>query len=139
MVCGGDAGTECTHQDAEPDNECRDNLLIDRGTRGSRYQVANEAMLYGSSGLRSPRVGASAYMGEGEPAGDRNGTRRVRAVVLVLASRIPSLLLRFLGRMKRPDIRLAWREKLAIFMLIFILNGAVIFYIVQSGWLLCLD
>lgn len=39
--------------------------------------------------------------------------------------------------MKRPDVRLAWREKLAIFWLIILMNGIVIFYIVEFGRLLC--
>lgn len=52
---------------------------------------------------------------------------------------VPSYLLRVLGRMKRPDIRLAWREKLTIFWLIFLFNGIVIFYIVEFGRLLCPD
>ncbi|KAG6332690.1 hypothetical protein ID866_6397 [Astraeus odoratus] len=52
---------------------------------------------------------------------------------------IPSFVLRLIGRMKRPDIRLAWREKLTIFLLIFLLNGMVIFYIIEFGRLLCPD
>ncbi|KAK2463731.1 hypothetical protein APHAL10511_004224 [Amanita phalloides] len=50
---------------------------------------------------------------------------------------IPSFLLRYLGRMKRPDIQIAWREKVTIFWLIFLLNGLVIFYIIEFGRLLC--
>jgi len=50
---------------------------------------------------------------------------------------IPSFCLSFIGRMKRPDIRLAWREKLTIFWLIFLFNGIVVFYIVEFGRLLC--
>lgn len=50
---------------------------------------------------------------------------------------IPTFLLRYVGRMKRPDVQLAWREKLTIFWLIFLLNGTVIFYIVIFGRLLC--
>ena len=50
---------------------------------------------------------------------------------------IPNFMLRFVGRMKRPDIRLAWREKVTIFFLIFLFNGLVIFYIVEFGRLLC--
>jgi chitin synthase len=41
--------------------------------------------------------------------------------------------------MKRPDIRLAWREKVTIFFLIFLINATVIFYIVEFGRLLCPD
>ncbi|KAJ7173470.1 glycosyltransferase family 2 protein [Mycena filopes] len=50
---------------------------------------------------------------------------------------VPTVLLKWLGRMKRPDVRLAWREKLAIFMLIFLLNATVAFYIILFGKLLC--
>jgi chitin synthase len=39
--------------------------------------------------------------------------------------------------MKRPDIRLAWREKVTIFWLIFLFNAVVIFYIVEFGRLRC--
>jgi chitin synthase len=41
--------------------------------------------------------------------------------------------------MKRPDVRLAWREKVTICFLIFLLNAVVIFYIVVFGRLLCPD
>ena len=52
---------------------------------------------------------------------------------------IPSFCLSWVGRMKRPDIRLAWREKVTIFFLIFLMNAVVIFYIVEFGRLLCPD
>lgn len=52
---------------------------------------------------------------------------------------IPSFCLSWVGRMKRPDIRLAWREKVTIFFLIFLINATVIFYIVEFGRLLCPD
>ncbi|KAI4210057.1 MAG: hypothetical protein LQ351_007047 [Letrouitia transgressa] len=50
---------------------------------------------------------------------------------------IPSVMLRYVGRMKRPDVRFAWREKLVLMLLIFLLNATVIFYIVEFGRLLC--
>jgi chitin synthase len=50
---------------------------------------------------------------------------------------IPSILLRFVGRMKRPDVRLAWREKVVLVLLIFFMNALIIFYIVFFGKLLC--
>ena len=50
---------------------------------------------------------------------------------------IPSFMLRYLGRMKRPDVRFAWREKVVLMLLIFLLNATVIFYIVEFGRLLC--
>ncbi len=50
---------------------------------------------------------------------------------------IPSFLLNHLGGMKRSDIRMAWREKVTICMLIFGLCSTVIFYIIIFGKLLC--
>jgi chitin synthase len=50
---------------------------------------------------------------------------------------IPSFLLSKVGRMKRPDIQMAWREKFAICAMIGILCGIIIFYIVVFGMLLC--
>jgi len=59
--------------------------------------------------------------------------------VWFLTGLIPSFVLRYIGRMKRPDIRLAWREKVTICFLILLMNGVVIFYIVEFGRLLCPD
>lgn len=50
---------------------------------------------------------------------------------------IPSFMLRHIGRMKRPDVRFAWREKVVLVLLIFLLNATVIFYIIAFGKLLC--
>ena len=52
---------------------------------------------------------------------------------------IPDFLLTSIGRMKRPDVRLAWREKVTIFLIIFWCCAFVIFYIVFFGLLLCPD
>ncbi|KAK5087006.1 hypothetical protein LTR05_004177 [Lithohypha guttulata] len=59
------------------------------------------------------------------------------SIVWALTFFIPSILLRSIGRMKRPDVRMAWREKLVLNMLIFLFNATVIFYIVVFGKLLC--
>lgn len=50
---------------------------------------------------------------------------------------IPSPALRYIGRMKRPDVRQAWREKVALMIIIFIINATVVFWIVGFGRLLC--
>ncbi|WVR03103.1 hypothetical protein IAU60_000093 [Kwoniella sp. DSM 27419] len=52
---------------------------------------------------------------------------------------IPSFLLTHVGKMKRADIRMAWREKLAIFMMICFSCGLVLFYIIGFGKILCPD
>ncbi|THH06648.1 hypothetical protein EW145_g3945 [Phellinidium pouzarii] len=50
---------------------------------------------------------------------------------------IPDFLLTHVGRMKRPDIRLAWREKVTICSLIFLSCALILFYIIVFGRLLC--
>ncbi|KAI4284180.1 MAG: hypothetical protein L6R38_001596 [Xanthoria sp. 2 TBL-2021] len=50
---------------------------------------------------------------------------------------IPSFLLRYVGRMKRPDVRFAWREKVVLMLIIFLLNATIIFYIAAFGRILC--
>ena len=60
-------------------------------------------------------------------------------ITWVLTWWIPSFLLSGLGGMKRADVRMAWREKVAIFMMIMLMCGTVLFYIVVFGMLLCPD
>ncbi|GAA5924955.1 uncharacterized protein JCM15063_005776 [Sporobolomyces koalae] len=78
--------------------------------------------------------------GEGK-AIEEIATSRARriwvAMVWGLTWWVPSVCLTYLGRMKRPDVRMAWREKLALCMLIFFSCGVVIFYIIVFGKLLC--
>ncbi|KJZ78067.1 hypothetical protein HIM_02704 [Hirsutella minnesotensis 3608] len=64
--------------------------------------------------------------------------RRVWAgIVWALTFWIPSPLLRFIGRMSRPDVRMAWREKLVLCFIILLINAIIIFWIVAFGRLLC--
>ncbi|TPX32124.1 chitin synthase [Synchytrium microbalum] len=50
---------------------------------------------------------------------------------------IPSIFLSFCGRMKRRDIQIAWREKVAIFIMILALCAAMLFFIIGFGAILC--
>ena len=87
------------------------------------------------------------YLGELDPEfGDpkkietKTNTASRRAwvsFVWALTFWIPSPFLRFVGRMKRPDVRMAWREKLVLVFMIFLLNALVVFYIIEFGRLLC--
>ncbi|KAG8739227.1 hypothetical protein FRC10_005858 [Ceratobasidium sp. 414] len=60
-----------------------------------------------------------------------------KAFVFLCTWWIPGFLLLHLGRMKRPDVQQAWREKVTICMMIFGACGGVIFYIIIFGKLLC--
>ncbi len=59
------------------------------------------------------------------------------AFVWALTFWIPSPLLKWVGRMKRPDVRMAWREKVVLVLLIILLNGIIVFYLVAFGKILC--
>lgn len=49
-----------------------------------------------------------------EVSGDSSLRRKWVALVWMMTFMVPNVLLKALGRMKRPDVRMAWREKLAI-------------------------
>ncbi|KAK4158101.1 glycosyltransferase [Chaetomidium leptoderma] len=68
-----------------------------------------------------------------------NGRRAWVILVWALTFWIPSPLLKYVGRMKRPDVRMAWREKLVLCFFIVILNGIIVFWIIFFGKLLCPD
>uniref|UniRef100_A0A093Y1R0 chitin synthase n=1 Tax=Talaromyces marneffei PM1 TaxID=1077442 RepID=A0A093Y1R0_TALMA len=65
------------------------------------------------------------------------GRRLWAGFVWALTFWIPSFLLRYVGRMKRPDIRMAWREKVVLVALILFFNAVMVFWIIEFGNLLC--
>jgi chitin synthase len=50
---------------------------------------------------------------------------------------IPTPFLIFCGKMKRPDIQIAWREKMTLCMCIFLSSGFIIWFLVFFGSLVC--
>jgi chitin synthase len=65
-------------------------------------------------------------------------SRRLWVVIVwALTFWIPSFVLRYVGRMKRPDVRMAWREKLVLVWAILLMNAIIVFWIVAFGNLLC--
>ncbi|KAI7901255.1 chitin synthase-domain-containing protein [Cokeromyces recurvatus] len=50
---------------------------------------------------------------------------------------IPTSFLSFCGKMKRPDIQIAWREKMTLCMCIFLTSGFIIWFLVFFGSLVC--
>lgn len=58
-------------------------------------------------------------------------------VVYLLTWYLPDFTIRFVGRMKRKDVRIAWREKLAINLLIWLSCLAAAFFIVIFPVLIC--
>ena len=63
--------------------------------------------------------------------------KRWLVLVYMLTWLIPDFVIRLVGRMPRKDIRLAWREKLAINMLIWISCAFVVFFMIGMPALVC--
>lgn len=81
--------------------------------------------------------GNEKHMEEIEDLPVSGSRKRWMALVWMLTFFIPDFLIKFLGRMKRPEIRTAWREKLAINMIIWFACGVAIFMIVGFPGLIC--
>ncbi|KAL1957464.1 hypothetical protein VTO42DRAFT_6032 [Malbranchea cinnamomea] len=63
--------------------------------------------------------------------------KRWLALVYFLTWYIPDFLIRWIGRMPRKDVRIAWREKLAINILIWLCCGIAVFFIVLLPLIIC--
>ncbi|KAI9851183.1 MAG: hypothetical protein M1838_004293 [Thelocarpon superellum] len=107
------------------------------GTRGDEkqggvtYYDADQGHLVGQM---DPELGDAKLITEQSISTTR---RMWVAFVWALTFWIPSFVLRYVGRMKRPDVRFAWREKVILVLLIALLNGLVVFWIIEFGTLLC--
>ncbi|KAJ1925616.1 hypothetical protein LPJ71_000112, partial [Coemansia sp. S17] len=78
--------------------------------------------------------------GSHEHVEDLETTRSRRMWVLftwILTFWIPSPFLSWCGRMQRPDVRMAWREKVAICVIIVFLWFLLLFIIIGLGLILC--
>ena len=66
------------------------------------------------------------------------GTRRTWVCITwLLTWWVPGPFLRWCGKMKRPDIRMAWREKVALCIIILLMNAALLFVIIGLRYLIC--
>jgi chitin synthase len=81
--------------------------------------------------------GNEKSMVEVEEYKDSPSRKRWVFVVYFLTWFVPDFLIRWLGRKPRKDIRVAWREKLAINMIIWILCLITAFFIVGFPMLIC--
>ncbi|PWZ00150.1 putative Chs8-chitin synthase 8 [Testicularia cyperi] len=95
----------------------------------------------GKNGLNekgAPTAFTEEPLGEvAEEVGVTSARRKWVALTWALTFWIPSFVLRRMRSLKRPDIRMAWREKLAINMMIWFICGCAVFVIVILGNLIC--
>ncbi|EPB90320.1 hypothetical protein HMPREF1544_02845 [Mucor circinelloides 1006PhL] len=106
----------------------RSNTLLMSGSTQQDYAGMNE-----KEDLKA--ADASPPEEEDEPT---TGIRRKWLMfVWFLTWWVPSPALNHCGGMKRRDVRLAWREKVALCLLIFLLSAAMVIFIVFFGPLIC--
>ncbi|KAF7347345.1 Glycosyltransferase family 2 protein [Mycena venus] len=110
---------------------------------GSESYAPSRNMFDVKGGGGAPLLNKDALAGEiaeGETTEvfkESSARRRWTFLCRLLTGWIPDFLLSSCGRMKRPDVRQAWREKLAINMLIWFICGCMVFVIVFLGRLIC--
>ena len=105
------------------------------GNRGDTYKGD---MFYNEAGVFTDVVDPElAHMNKIETKEVEPGRRLWVFFVWMVTFWIPSPALRYIGQMKRPDVRMAWREKVVIVMIIALINAAIVFWIIFFGHLLC--
>jgi chitin synthase len=113
-------------------------LDLEEGGPSSPGYVTMQELEKGEKGLLGGD--AAAVVGEKETVEVFKETRarkQWKFLVWCFTWWIPSFLLIWPGKMKRPDVRMAWREKVTIFMLITLLCASAVFIIAILGNLLC--
>ncbi|KAK4970538.1 hypothetical protein LTR66_011538, partial [Elasticomyces elasticus] len=81
--------------------------------------------------------GNEVKMAEIEEVPVSGSRKRWLAIIWLLTFWVPDFLVRIVGKMPRKDVRLAWREKLAINMMIWLSCGFVVFFMVIFPQLIC--
>jgi chitin synthase len=91
-------------------------------------------------GLEQPVIdekAAEKNLEELETIPTSGSRKRWMAIVWLMTWLIPDFAIRLVGRIKRHDVRIAWREKLAINMLIWLSCAFVIFLMIGFPMLIC--
>ncbi|KAI1386250.1 glycosyltransferase family 2 protein [Hypoxylon trugodes] len=105
---------------------------------GSKGDQHRDQVFYNADGEIINSLDPMDAQGKHVETSDTTLTRRIWVgFVWALTFWIPSFLLRYVGRMKRPDVRMAWREKFVLVFIIFLLNAFIVFWIVALGTLIC--
>lgn len=58
-------------------------------------------------------------------------------LVFLMTWWVPSFMLKYIGKMSRQDVQMAWREKVTLCIMIFAFSGSIIFFIVGLGEIIC--
>jgi chitin synthase len=92
-------------------------------------------------GLEQPKIpdekAADKQLQEVDVLPVSGSRKRWMFIVYALTWLVPDFLIRILGRIKRKDVRIAWREKLAINMIIWLSCAFVVFLMIGFPMLIC--
>ncbi|KAI1450134.1 glycosyltransferase family 2 protein [Annulohypoxylon stygium] len=105
---------------------------------GSKGDQHRDQLYYTPDGEFIGNLNAADAKGKHVETVETTTTRRLWVgFVWALTWWIPSFALTHIGRMKRPDVRMAWREKFVLVFIILLLNGFIVFWIIVLGQLIC--
>ncbi|KAI7902715.1 P-loop containing nucleoside triphosphate hydrolase protein [Cokeromyces recurvatus] len=112
-------------------NENRQTMLMSPDKFSSDY--------YQTAGLNGPNFKGEKSKDIGDEANEPMSNIRCKWIIFVwlLTWWAPSPFLNYCGGMKRRDVRLAWREKVVLCMLIFFLSSVMVVFIIFFGPLIC--
>ncbi|KAK4247958.1 glycosyltransferase [Corynascus novoguineensis] len=146
---------------ADPFGVSKERLLVSGGATPASFSGEKKAGYFGSNDVDARSdAGVSAFGGgdmfknldtreqmaergnekdmqEVEEYKDSPSRKRWVFVVYLLTFFIPDFLIRWVGRMQRKDVRMAWREKMAINMLIWFMCLCAAFFMVAFPMLIC--
>jgi chitin synthase len=155
-----DAG-DSTANPADPFLASKERLALTGGATPGSFMGEKKAGYFGSNDVDArSEAGVSAFGGgdmfknldtreqmaergnekdmeEVEEYKDSPSRKRWVFVTYMLTFFVPDFLIRLLGRMERKDVRMAWREKLAINMIIWFSCLVAAFFIVVFPMLIC--
>ncbi|KAI0387558.1 glycosyltransferase family 2 protein [Hypomontagnella monticulosa] len=105
------------------------------GTKGDQHR---DQVYYTPEGDFINNLDPADARGKHVETSDVTLSRRIWVgFVWALTFWIPSFMLQYIGRMKRPDVRMAWREKVVLCFIILLLNGFIVFWIIILGQIIC--
>ncbi|KAI8599203.1 chitin synthase-domain-containing protein [Dissophora ornata] len=129
------------HYGHEPESPHSDNKTIGTPSAGSERQLMFQGFEKDDSDLkRKPTLALNRTKADEsvQPPKVKTKTRRIWvAFVWLNTFWIPSFCLSLCGRMKRPDIQMAWREKVTLCLIVFWLSAIVIFFIIGLPKVIC--
>ncbi|KAI9493414.1 chitin synthase-domain-containing protein [Zychaea mexicana] len=135
------SNTMSVYSDDQRSYLSEDELYRDQHTEGLS-QSGSDGFASSASGYMEMKhmMPTDAVVEEEEPAEDEKPSaarRRWVGFVWFMTWWIPSKFLEWCGKMRRKDIRMAWREKVALCMIIFLMAGFIIWFLVGFGRIVC--